>query len=49
MVLAILRLLCERVHMCNISVLNEVRFHNNEISPVNARIVKLSCVKKEFV
>ena len=35
--------------MCNISVLNEVRFHNNEISPVNARIVKLSCVKKEFV
>ena len=42
-ILAILRLLCKRVNMCNISVLSEMSFHNNEISPVNAKMVKLFC------
>ena len=28
--------------MCNISVLSEMSFHNHAISPVNAKMVKLS-------
>ena len=48
-ILAILRLLGKRVHMCNISVLSEMSFHNNEISPVNSKMVKLSSVKRTFV
>ena len=49
LMLAILRLLGKRVHMCNISVLSEISAHNNEISPVNAKMVKLSSVKSTFV
>ena len=48
-ILANLRLLCMRVHMCNIFVLSEKSFHNNDISTVNAKMVKLFCVKRKFL
>ena len=35
--------------MRKIYALSEERFHINEISPVNAQMVKLSCVKRKFV
>ena len=34
--------------MCNISVLSEMSFHNNETSTVNAKMIKLSCVKHAY-
>ena len=34
--------------MRNISFLSEMSLHNNEISPVNAKIVNRSCVKRKF-
>ena len=39
----------KRVHMCNISVISEMSFHNNEISSVNTKMVTLSCIKMKFM
>ena len=40
---------CIILHMCNISVLSEMSFHNNKISPVNVKMFKISSLKRKFV